>query len=292
MCDWKIQGRNRVYMRQVISVVNLKGGVGKTTTAVNLAACWVEAGKKVLLVDMDPQGSASLSLGIFNEGREFQDALQKIVALPVVETKVAGLDLVPAGPELGDARQIFVDGPGDEIFKSCLRQTKGDWDCVIIDCPPSLDVLTMSALIASHNVLVPVEASFLGLNGVKQMTSALQSVKSRNPELDMKSIIPCRAHPRRRIHWEIMDKLKEMFPGKVSPIVHENVSLAEAPGKGKPVIFTSRISRGSDDYRLVSLWLSDQLGWEKKEEEEFPEVSLAPETPPVYMPPMEQANNF
>lgn len=278
-------------MRQVISVVNLKGGVGKTTTAVNLAACWGETGKKVLLVDMDPQGSASLSLGVSNDGREFQDALQKIVALPVVETGVPGLDLVPAGPDLASARQIFVDGPGDEIFKSCLRQTRGEWDCVLIDCPPSLDVLTMSALIASQQVLVPVEASFLGLNGVKQMTSAIQSVKSRNPELDMKAVIPCRAHPRRRIHWEIMDKLKEMFPGKVSPIIHENVSLAEAPGRGKPVILTSRISRGSDDYRLVSLWLADQLGFEDQEETEFAEASLSPQTS-SYMPPMEQASNL
>ncbi len=253
-------------MKRIISVVNLKGGVGKTTTAVNLAACWGEQGKKVLLVDLDPQGSASLSIGVINEGRELQNALQKIVALPVVSTNVPGLDLVPAGPELVAARNVFVDGPGDEIFSSCLRQTNGDWDCVIIDCPPSLDVLTMSALMACQHVIVPVEASFLGLNGVKQMVTAVDSVKSRRPELDIRAIVPCRAHPRRRIHWEIMERLKGMFPGRVSPIIHENVSLAEAPGRGKPVIMTSRISRGSDDYRLVSLWLSDQLGFEETSE--------------------------
>ncbi len=253
-------------MKQVIAVVNLKGGVGKTTTAVNLAACWGESGKKVLLIDMDPQGSASLSVGIENSGNELRDALQNIVALPVVPTNVPGMDLVPAGPELATARQVFTDGPGDEVFTSCLRQTPGDWDCIVIDCPPSLDVLTMSALMASHDVLVPVEASFLGLNGLKQMAATIDSVKSRNADLDMKAIIPCRAHPRRRIHWEIMDRLGEMFPGKVSPIIHENVSLAEAPGRGKPVILSSRISRGSDDYRLASLWLSDRLCMEDREE--------------------------
>jgi chromosome partitioning protein len=253
-------------MKQVVSVVNLKGGVGKTTSAVNLAACWSEQGKKVLLVDLDPQGSASISVGVMSNGTELFDAMQKIVSLPVVHTNVQGMDLVPSGPELAMARQIFIDGPGDEIFASCLRQTAGDWDCVIIDCPPSLDVLTMSSLFASQHVIVPVEASFLGLNGLKQMSSTIESVKSRNSQLEMKAVIPCRAHPRRRIHWEIMGRLEDMFPGKISPIIHENVSLAEAPGRGKPVIFSARVSRGADDYRLVSMWLSGLIGLEEKEE--------------------------
>lgn len=260
-------------MKQVISVVNLKGGVGKTTTAVNLAACWGEQGKKVLLVDLDPQGSASVCVGRESDGAEILNAMQKIGTLPVASTNFQGLDLVPSGPELVTARQIFIDGPGDEIFRSCLNQTSGDWDCVIIDCPPSLDVLTMSSLMASRHVVVPVEASFLGLNGLKQMVAAIDAVKSRNQELDMKAVIPCRAHPRRRIHWEIMGRLEEMFPGKVSPIIHENVSLAEAPGRGKPVIFTSRISRGSDDYRLVSLWLSERLGMEEEEKTDYADNS-------------------
>lgn len=262
-------------MKQVVSVVNLKGGVGKTTSAVNLAACWAEQGKKVLLVDLDPQGSASICVGVMSRGRRLLDAMQKIIALPVVHTDVKGLDLVPSGPELATARQIFIDGPGDEIFASCLRQTPGEWDCVIIDCPPSLDVLTMSALLASNHVIVPVEASFLGLNGVKQMGPAVESDKSRNPELGIRAIIPCRAQPRRRIHWEIMDRLNDMFPGKVTPIIHENVSLAEAPGRGKPVIMTARISRGSDDYRLVSLWLAEHVGLEEKTSVEFSHEELS-----------------
>jgi len=263
-------------MKQVVSVVNLKGGVGKTTTAVNLAACWAEQGKKVLLVDLDPQGSASICVGRMSTGRRLLDAMQKIIALPVVPTDVTGLDLVPSGPELVTARQIFIDGPGDEIFSSCLRQTAGEWDCVIIDCPPILDVLTMSSLLASQHVIVPVEASFLGLNGVRQMVSAVESAKSRNPELEIRAIIPCRAQPRRRIHWEIMDRLDEMFPGKVSPIIHENVSLAEAPGRGKPVILTARISRGSDDYRLVSLWLAEHVGLGEKETPELSPEDVSP----------------
>ena len=274
----------------VLTFFNNKGGVGKTSLIYHLAWMYASQGKRVVIVDLDPQGSASLSIGVINEGRELQNALQKIVALPVVSTNVPGLDLVPAGPELVAARNVFVDGPGDEIFNSCLRQTSGDWDCVIIDCPPSLDVLTMSALMACQHVIVPVEASFLGLNGVKQMVAAIDSVKSRRPELDIRAIVPCRAHPRRRIHWEIMEKLKGMFPGKVSPIIHENVSLAEAPGRGKPVIMTSRISRGSDDYRLVSLWLSDQLGFEETSEAVLSEDTDVPRET-VYGP-LEHVNNI
>ena len=167
-------------MKQVISVVNLKGGVGKTTTAVSLAACWGEQGKKVLLVDLDPQGSAGMCVGVTGSGSELLGALQNINALPVVSTDIPGVDLVAAGPELAAARQIFVDGPGDEIFKSCLKQTRGEWDCVIIDCPPSLDILTTSALLASTSLIIPVEASFLGLNGLRQMVAAVNSVKLRN----------------------------------------------------------------------------------------------------------------
>ncbi len=274
-------------MKQVISVVNLKGGVGKTTTAVNLAACWGEQGKKVLLVDLDPQGSASVCVGSESNGSELLNAMQQIIALPVVQTDVQGLDIVPSGPELAAARQIFVDGPGDEIFASCLKQTKGDWDCVIIDCPPSLDVLTMSSLMASQHVVIPVEASFLGLNGVNQMVTAITSLQSRNSGLDVTAVVPCRAHPRRRIHWEIMDRLKEMFPGKVSPIIHENVSLAEAPGRGKPVILTARISRGSDDYRLVSLWLDDLLDTDTEMEGEDKGTYDN-----NYFRPLEQASNL
>ena len=246
-------------MRQIISIVNLKGGVGKTTSAVNIAACWGEIGKKVLLVDLDPQGSASLSVGISSDGNELLQALQNTSALPVVSTDVPGVDLVPSGIALAKAAQWLSGDEAVNILTPCLEQTHGDWEHVIIDCPPSLGVLSNNALMASQHVFVPVEASFLGLNGVKQMITAIDSVKDQNPSINIEAVIPCRAHRRRRIHWEIMDKLKEMFPGKVSPIIRENVSLAEAPGRGKPVIMSSRISKGADDYRLVTLWLDERM---------------------------------
>ena len=246
-------------MRQVISVVNLKGGVGKTTSAVNIAACWGEIGKKVLLIDLDPQGSASLSVGMPSEGNRLLQALQNTSALPVVSTDIPGVDLVPSGIALTKAAQWLSGDEASNILTPCLDQTQGDWDQIIIDCPPSLGVLSNNALMASQHVFVPVEASFLGLNGVKQMITAIDSIKIHNPSIKVEAVIPCRAHRRRRIHWDIMDKLKEMFPGRVSPIIRENVSLAEAPGCGKPVILSSRISKGADDYRLVTLWLDERM---------------------------------
>ncbi len=255
-------------MKKIISVVNLKGGVGKTTTAVNIAACMGEMGKKVLLIDIDPQGSASASYGEMNEGAALLKALQNHDALPVIPTSINEVDLVPSGPELVTANQIFMGADDNMILARCIDKTEGNWDHVIIDCPPSLGVLTMNALMACKHVIVPVETSFLGMHGLKQMVTALEKVKSQNPEIEIEAIIPCRAHRRRRIHWDIMDTLKEMFPGKISPIVRENVSLAEAPGRGKPVILTARISKGADDYRLVTLWLDEQIGKEKEEENE------------------------
>ena len=262
-------------MKRVVSVVNLKGGVGKTTTAVNLAACWGEMGKKVLLIDMDPQGSASMSVGIMNEGSELLDALQNKRSLPVVSTEVPNLDLVPSGMAMATANQWFTGDNANEILFHCLGLTRGEWDLVVIDCPPSLGFHTMNALMACQHVVVPVEASPLGLNGLKQMATAIESVKPLNPEVSIDAVIPCRAHRRRRIHWEIMDKLKEMFPAKVSPIIRENVALTEAPGKGKPVIMTARVSKGADDYRLVTLWVEERIkGQDEVVEEQFASVGF------------------
>ena len=259
-------------MKKVVSVVNLKGGVGKTTTAVNFAACLGEMGRKVLLVDMDPQGSASLSLGVMNEGSELLDALQRNAKLPVVSTEAPGIDLVPSGMAMATASQWFSGENVNEILFGCLGLTNGEWDLVVIDCPPSLGFHTMNALMACQHVFVPVEASFLGLNGLKQMVSAIESVRPINPDIKIDAVIPCRAHRRRRIHWEIMDKLKELFPGKVSPIIRENVSLAEAPGRGKPVIMSARISKGADDYRLVTLWLDEQINTDNSVKKQFASI--------------------
>jgi len=245
---------------QIVSVANHKGGVGKTTSAVNIAACWGETGQRVLLVDLDPQGSASMSFGIENDGNDILQALQKTIALPVVSTQAEGVDLVPAGPHLASARQRFTGAIAKELLLRCLKQMQGGWDKVIIDCPPSLGILTMAALCASNHVIIPVEANYLAMSGLKQMVDTVKSVGNDHPGISIRAVIPCRAHPRRRVHQAVMEQFEKLFPKKVSPIVRENAALAEAPGRGRPIILSAPKSHGAEDYRQVALWLSAHIG--------------------------------
>jgi chromosome partitioning protein len=243
----------------VFSVMNHKGGVGKTTTAVNLAAGWAEKGLRVLLIDNDPQGSAGLSLGVSDDGQGLLQALSVSNGLPVVETRMPTLFLVPSGPGLVEARRRFSGALGLELLQRCLERTPGDWDRIVIDCPPGEEILTVGALRASRYVLIPVEVHFLGLNGINQILNTVSSVREVNSLFEIGAVIPCRAHPRRIIHREIMEKLEALFPGKVAPQVRESVSLAEAPAFGVPIFQYAPHSSGADDYREVIRWLETRL---------------------------------
>jgi chromosome partitioning protein len=246
-------------MTQVISVVNHKGGVGKTTTAVNVAAVLGEAGQQVLLVDMDPQGSASMFLGMDDEGLSLLQALQHAARLPVVRGVATGVDLVPAGPRLIDAAQRFTVSLGTELLARCLPRTEGSWKWVIVDCPPSMGVLTIAALRAGSRALIPVEASYLAMRGLGQLMAFLDSLRHHVAEVEIAGVVPCRAHPRRRVHGEVLADLERQFPGRVAPCVRENVSLAEAPGLRHPVITSAPRSHGAEDYRQVARWLMARL---------------------------------
>jgi chromosome partitioning protein len=246
-------------MQQVVAIVNHKGGVGKTTSTVKIAACWGEIGKRVLVIDLDPQGSATVSFGITDDGTALLNALQQTAALPVVSTKAQGVDLVPAGHRLAEARQRFVGTAASELLMRCLRYTEGEWDFVIADCPPSLGIFTMNALKASAHVLIPVEANHLSYLGLTQMMQAVNSFRSDNPVLTVRAIIPCRAQARRRIHEEFLAMMEKVLPGGISPSVRENVSLAEAPGRGLPVVLYFPNSNGAYDYRRVAQWLLERI---------------------------------
>lgn len=245
-------------MKRIIAIVNHKGGVGKTTTAVNLAAAIGERTGKVLLVDLDPQGSASRMLGVESDGQELLDALQRTAPLPVVNLEKAGIDLVASGPRLAEARQRFTGSIGTELLVRCLRQTNGPWQHVLLDCPPSLCILTRSALLASHEVLTPAETTFLAFAGLQQMLAAVTEARSTNKDLSINAIVPCRVQLRRKIHREFMEKFEELFPGKVTPEVRENVTVAEAAGHGLPVTSYAPKSTGAYDYRQVADWLIRQ----------------------------------
>lgn len=245
--------------KKVISVVNHKGGVGKTTTAVNVSAFFGEMGKKVLLVDLDPQGSASLHLGIHDEGVALLKAMQGTTGLPVVETKADGVRIVPSGPAFAEARLRFTGSVGGEMLSRCLQRTSGEWDLVFIDCPPGPDILTFGALKMSDYLLIPVEASHLSFRGVDQITSSVESMNNHNPDLSILGIVPCRAHPRNRVHREIMEKLKKAFSKKIAPPIRECTKLAEAPGYGQPINVYAPKSIGADDYRTLTQWVSRRL---------------------------------
>jgi chromosome partitioning protein len=246
-------------MKQVVAIMNHKGGVGKTTSAVNIAACWGEIGKKVLVIDLDPQGSASISLGIADDGSALLQALQTTGALPILPTKTPGVDLVPSGPVLAEAAQRFSGSIGSKLLMQCLACTNGDWDFIIIDCPPSVGVLTMNALQVSSHVVIPVEANFLSYQGLNQMIQAVNAFRAQNPALAIRGIIPCRAQTRRRIHEEFLTMMENLLPGGIGPAVHENVALAEAPNSGLPAVRYWPSSNGAHDYRRVSNWLLERL---------------------------------
>jgi chromosome partitioning protein len=247
-------------MKQVIAFANHKGGVGKTTSAVNVASVLGEMGKRVLVIDIDPQGSASLHFGVKDKGMGFMQAMERTVAAPVLPTAVGGVDLVASGPSLSEAAQRFGGVLGAELFARCLARTQGDWELVIIDCPPGLGVLTMSALRASRHVVIPIETNRLALNGLDQLIETLDSMGSENHRPRILGVIACRANPRRRVYKEIMTDLETRFPGRIAPFVRENVSLAEAPARGKPVNLYAPSSNGARDYRRVTEWLLKCLG--------------------------------
>jgi chromosome partitioning protein len=246
-------------MKQVVSIMNHKGGVGKTTSTVNIAACWGEMGKKVLVIDLDPQGSASISLGIVDDGSALLQALQTTSALPILPTKTPGVDLVPSGHVLAESAQRFSGSIGSKLLMQCLACTDGDWDFIIIDCSPSFGVLAMNALQVSSHVVIPVEANFLSYQGLNQMIQAVKAFREENPALAIRGIIPCRAQARRRIHGEFLAMMENLLPGCIGPAVRENVALAEAPSSGLPAVTYWPGSNGAHDYRRVSNWLLERL---------------------------------
>ena len=246
-------------MDRVLSVTNHKGGVGKTTTAVNIAHAFAEAGKEVLLIDLDPQGSATMHLGIRDDGSGLLYAMQNAVALPVVSTGVERLALVPAGPVFAEARQRFSGVLANELLSRCFSRTEGPWDLAIVDCPPSLDMLTLNALRVSRHVVIPIEANRLVLGSLQQTVETIASARKDNRVLELLAIIVCRSHPRHRIHREVMSEIEKTFPGKVAPVVRESVALAEAPGLGLPVALHAPDSSGAADYRAVARWLWAEL---------------------------------
>lgn len=243
---------------RTLAVTNQKGGSGKTTSAVNLAAALGELGESVLLLDLDPQASASAWLGVPDGGRGLLEVLtdnRSLVDL-VVETGAAGVDLVPASSWLVGADRALAGEPGAEavLRRAVSRLPRSRWTYLLVDCPPSLGLLAVSALVACREVLVPVEARVMALAGLAGLVQTVERVRDRlNPELELAGIVACRVDARTRLSGEVVDRLRQRFgPLVFRSTVRESVRLAEAPSFHKPVTLYDPKGSGSADYRAVA----------------------------------------
>ena len=244
---------------RVYALANQKGGVGKTTTTINLAACLAEAGERILVVDLDPQANATSGLGERANGSSSLDLLDGI-PLPQLArpTRFARLDLVPAKAELaGAAVELSRRGDGERYLADALTSATGDYAFVFVDCPPSLGPLTVNALAAADRVLVPVQAEYYALEGLAQLVGSVELVRSRlNPRLALGGVLLTMVDRRTRLAADVAAEVRRHFGELVfRASVPRSVRVAEAPSHGLPVTAYDRASAGADAYWKVAMEL-------------------------------------
>ena len=244
---------------RIIAVANQKGGVGKSTTAINLSACLAEKGKKVLAIDMDPQGNTTSGFGVDKNGIE--NTLYELL-LGEAETKdtivkdvVENLDLIPSNINLSGA-EIELVGIDDKefILKGITDKLRRKYDYIILDCPPSLNMLTINALTAATSVLVPIQCEYYALEGLTQLLHTINLVKSRlNPDLEMEGVVFTMYDSRTNLSMQVVENVKENLNQNIyKTIIPRNVRLAEAPSYGQPINIYDPRSAGAESYRLLA----------------------------------------
>jgi chromosome partitioning protein len=256
---------------RVIAVTNQKGGSGKTTSAVNVAAALGETGKRVLVVDLDPQANASLWFGANDGGRALLEVLTEDRALGTVvrATAIPGVDIVPTSDWLIGVDKALASEVGAEtILRRALSSLPQQWDLVLLDCPPSLGLLAISALAACQEVLVPVEMSAMALAGLAGLMKTMDRVRERlNPALRMAGVLACRVDGRTRLHQDILASLRERFGSDVfKTVIRENIRIKEAWSFAKPITSYDTRSSGAEDYRAVAAELVDREPKEQRQQ--------------------------
>jgi len=250
----------------VIAVTNQKGGVGKTTSAVNIAFFLAKAGKTTLLIDFDPQGNATSGLGVDKQALEatMTEVLQEKVPLIdiILPTKHKNLSLAPATPHLANTEVELAQAERRFIRLRTAIESLEEYDFVIIDCPPSLSLLTVNGLIAAQHVLLPVQAEFYALEGLGQLLETMKLVrKNMNPTLELLGVLPTMMDSRTTLSGQVLEEIKKHFPGKVfDHPIPRNIRLAEAPSHGLPVGAYDRFSKGSRAYKAVTKEVLERVG--------------------------------
>lgn len=242
-------------MGKVIAVFNQKGGVGKTTTNVNLSACIAENGKRVCVIDIDPQGNTTSGLGVDKNILEYTiyDIIieEANIKEAIVATEYENLHLIPSSVQLAGAEIELTGMKNREIkLKQAIDEIKNDYDYIFIDCPPSLGLLTINSLAAVDSVLIPIQCEYYALEGVSQLMNTIQLVKKNlNPNLEVQGVVLSMFDGRTNLSIQVVDEVKNYFKGKVyTTIIPRNVRLAEAPSFGQPIIYYDKKSKGAEAY--------------------------------------------
>lgn len=246
-------------MRRIIAIVNQKGGVGKTTTAISLATCLAQAGKKVLLVDMDPQGNATSGLGIdkYNLENTIYDMIigETYLENVKVESKVENLHVLPSNIHLTGAEIELISFKDREfILNKYLTNTNYLYDFILIDCPPTLNILTLNALCACETIIVPIQCEYFALEGLSQLLNTINLVKKElNPMLELEGVVFTMFDARTNLSIQVVEEVKKFLDSKIyTAIIPRNVRLSEAPSYGLPISIYDPKSKGAESYKFLA----------------------------------------